>query len=116
MSGSNEDKANEWMAQAEKKLKSFSLFNSSGKYEEAAEMFVKAANLYKLAKKSNTSCNSFEITHFSTVEQAGGAFIKAAEAQLKLQSKHEAASNYVNAAMALKKSSAAGVFAFISFV
>jgi hypothetical protein len=64
MSGSNEDKANEWMAQAEKKLKSFSLFNSSGKYEEAAEMFVKAANLYKLAKKSITRCKTFEITHF----------------------------------------------------
>jgi alpha-soluble NSF attachment protein len=53
-------------------------------------MFIKAANLYKLAKK---------------MEEAGQAFIRAAELQIKLNSKHEAASNYVNASNALKKSS-----------
>ena len=36
-------------------------------------------------------------------EEAATAFIRAAECQLKLQSKHEAASNYVNASVCLKK-------------
>jgi len=72
---------------AEKKMRSFSLFGSGTKYEEAAELFVKAANLYKLAKK---------------MDLAGAAFIKAAECQLKT-SKHEAATNYVAAANCFKK-------------
>ncbi len=42
-------KAADWAAKADKKLKSFSLFGGN-KYEEAAEMYEKAANQYKLAK------------------------------------------------------------------
>lgn len=48
---SNEEKASEWLDKADKKLRSFSLFNSSAKYEDAADMYLKAANLFKLAKK-----------------------------------------------------------------
>jgi alpha-soluble NSF attachment protein len=85
---SQEDKGNEWMEKADKKLKSFSLFNSEAKYEDAADMYIKAANSYKMAKNW---------------DQAAKAYSRAAECQLKLQSKHEAASNYVQAATCLKK-------------
>jgi len=86
------EKANDWMAQAERKLKGGILggiFGGGGstRQEEAAEMYVKAANMFKLAKKW---------------EDAGKAFIKAAECVQK-SSKHEAATNYINAANCLKK-------------
>jgi len=86
---SNEDKADELMDKADKKLKGFSLFGGSSKWEDSAEMYTKAANLYKMAKKW---------------DRGGEAYTKAAECHLKLQSKHEAASNYINAANCYKKS------------
>jgi len=58
------------------------------KYEEASEMYVKAANLYKVAKKWG---------------EAGRSFLKSADCQIKAQSKHEAATNYVEAANCFKK-------------
>jgi len=85
----SDDKANEWIDKAEKKLKSFALFSSGSKFEEAADLFIKGANQYKMAKKW---------------DQAGAAFVRAAECQLKLQSKYEAATNYYNAANCYKKS------------
>jgi len=88
MSG-NDDKGDEWIEKGDNRVKKFSLFGGGSKYEEAAEMYIKGANLYKISKKW---------------EQAGAAFIKAAESQLKLQSKHEAATNYINAGNCLKKS------------
>ena len=45
----SKSKGDTLVAQAEKKLKSWSLFNSS-KNEEASELLEKAANQYKLAK------------------------------------------------------------------
>ena len=42
-------KAQELATRADKRLKSFSLFGGN-KYEEAAEMYEKAANQFKLAK------------------------------------------------------------------
>jgi len=84
-----DDKAEEWIEKGDKKVKSISWFGGGTKYEDAAEMYIKGANLYKVAKKW---------------EQAGGAFIKAAECQLKMQSKHEAATNYINASNCFKKS------------
>ena len=42
-------KAQEWAAKADKRLKSFSRFGGN-KYEDAAEMYEKAANQFKLAK------------------------------------------------------------------
>lgn len=43
-------KGREWLAKAEKRLNAFSLFGSGSKYEDAAEMFEKAANQFKLGK------------------------------------------------------------------
>jgi len=77
------------MEKAEKKSKGFSMiFGGSSKYEDSAEMYTKAANLFNIAKKW---------------DRAGAAYAKAAETYLKLQSKHEAATNYINAANCLKK-------------
>jgi alpha-soluble NSF attachment protein len=83
----NDDKAADWVDKAEKKLKGFSLFGGN-KLEEAADMFIKGANLFKMSKKW---------------DQAGAAFVRAAECQVK-QSKYEAATNYFNAANCYKKS------------
>lgn len=80
-------KAQEWAAKADKRLKSFSLFGGN-KYEEAAEMYEKAANQFKLAKAWN---------------EAGETFTKLADLHIKLESKHDAASSWVEAAKAFLK-------------
>jgi len=87
----NEEKATEYWDRAEKKMKGFSLFGGSSKFEEASDLYTKAANLYKTSKKW---------------DQAGEAYVKAAECCLKLQSTHEAATNYVNASTCFKKTNA----------
>jgi len=89
----NEAKAMELMAQAEKKAKSSqgflgSLFGSSGKLEEAVELYVRSANTFKMAKKWAA---------------AGNSFCQAAKLQLRLQSRHEAATHYVDAGNCYKK-------------
>lgn len=89
----DEQKARQLVAEAEKKEKSAtgffgSLFGSSSKTEEACELYVRAANAFKMGKKW---------------ADAGMCFCKAAEIQIKLQSKHQAASEYVNAATCYKK-------------
>ncbi|MEQ2221043.1 hypothetical protein ILYODFUR_011674 [Ilyodon furcidens] len=81
------------MAEAEKKLKSSqsffgSLFGSSSKLEEACDMYVRAANMYKMAKNWCA---------------AGNAFSKAAHLHLQMQSKHDAATNLIDAGNAFKK-------------
>lgn len=73
---------------AEKTLKKFSLFGSSSKYEDAAELYTNAGNLFKMAKNW---------------QEAGNAFQKTAECHLKLQVQHEAATAYVSAGAAYKK-------------
>lgn len=89
---SNSEKAEEWIEKADKKLKGgfmSSMFSGgSSKYEDAAEWYAKGANLYKMAKKW---------------DEAGSAFCKAAEACIQAKSKHEAATNYINAANCFKK-------------
>jgi len=87
---SQEDKAKDYFEKAEKKMKSgFLIFGGgSSKYEDAGDMYTKAANLYKTAKKW---------------DEAATSYVKAAECSLKLQSKHEAATNYINAANCYKK-------------
>lgn len=79
-------KADDFKKQAEKKLKGFGFFGN--KHEEAAELFEKAANNYKLAK-----CWA----------DAADAYSKLAECHLKCDSKHEAASAYVEAAKVAAK-------------
>lgn len=89
----NEAKANQFMAEAEKKIKSSkgffgSLFGGSTKLEDASELYLRAANSFKMAKQW---------------AGAGNAFCQSAQLQLNLGSRHEAASNYVDAGNCYKK-------------
>lgn len=89
----NEQKAKQLYAEAEKKLKSSqgffgSLFGGSSKVEEACDMYVRAANMFKMAKKWS---------------QAGNAFCEAAQLHLKSGSRHDAATAYVDAGNCFKK-------------
>jgi len=81
------NKAHYWMTEAANKFNSFGWFSNS-KYEEAAEMYKKAANLFKKGK------------HW---EEAAHAFVKGADCYLQVQSKHDVASNYIEAASCYKK-------------
>lgn len=90
---SNEQKAQQLIAEAEKKLSSGkgffgSLFGNSGKADDAVECYQRAANLYKMDKNWNG---------------AGQAFVSAANLHAKGGSRHDAASNYVDAANCFKK-------------
>jgi alpha-soluble NSF attachment protein len=76
----------EFEKKAEKKLSGWGLFSS--KYEDAADLFDKAANSFKLAK---------------SWDKAGSTYIKLANCHLKMDSKHEAASAYANASNCYKK-------------
>ncbi|PSC74185.1 Alpha-soluble NSF attachment 2 [Micractinium conductrix] len=80
-------KGADWAAKADKRLKSFTLFGGN-KYEEAAEMYEKAANQFKLAK---------------AFKEAGETFMKLADVHTKLESRHDAASAWVEAAKAFLK-------------
>jgi alpha-soluble NSF attachment protein len=93
---SDEAKGKQYLEEAEKKLKSSgsmfsSIFGSGGsKLDDAAELFQKAGNSFKMAKNWTA---------------AGRAFCQAAEIQLKQNTKHEAANMYNEAANAFKKAS-----------
>mmetsp|Transcript_16820 Transcript_16820/g.27886 ORF Transcript_16820/g.27886 Transcript_16820/m.27886 type:complete len:287 (+) Transcript_16820:135-995(+) len=87
---SQETKARELIEKAEKKLNAWSFFTSN-KYEDAAEMFTKAANLFKVSKNWN---------------EAGAAFEQTARCHLKCSSAHEAATAYSDAANCYKKTDA----------
>ena len=76
-------------------MKKFSFFNKTGKIEEAAELFRKAANQYKVAQ---------------FWPEAGKAFSRAAECYLQLEQNHDAATSYVDAAVCMKKVDAKCVF------
>ncbi|KAK2442185.1 alpha-soluble NSF attachment protein [Trifolium repens] len=79
-------RAEDFEKKAEKKLSGWGLFGS--KYEDAADLFDKAANSFKLAK---------------SWDKAGSTYLKLANCHLKLESKHEAAQAYVDAAHCYKK-------------
>ncbi|KAJ3437273.1 alpha-soluble nsf attachment protein [Anaeramoeba flamelloides] len=85
---SQEKKADDLFLKAEKKFKSFGLFSGSQKYDDACDMYVKAANLYKISKKW---------------EKAAKSFIHAHHCQLKLESKHEAATFLIKAGQCFRK-------------
>jgi hypothetical protein len=53
----SDKKGEDLMRKAEAKSKSFSLFNSAGKYEESAELYGNAAAQFKISK----NCNLFYI-------------------------------------------------------
>ena len=62
--------------------------NSSSKFEEARDLYVSAANAFKLEK---------------SFKDSGDAFVKAGECALKAGEKDDAANDYWNAAKAYKK-------------
>lgn len=88
------ERGNKLVAEAKEKLNSsrgfFSrVFGGQSKIEEACELYTRAANSYKMAKKWT---------------EAGNAFQECAKLQLnQMQSKHEAASQYVEAANCYRK-------------
>uniref|UniRef100_A0A3Q1AZG8 N-ethylmaleimide-sensitive factor attachment protein, alpha b n=1 Tax=Amphiprion ocellaris TaxID=80972 RepID=A0A3Q1AZG8_AMPOC len=93
-----EKEATALMAEAEKKMKSSqsffgALFGGSSKMEEACDLYVRAANMYKMAKNWCA---------------AGNAFSQAAHLHLQMQSKHDAATNFIDAGNAFKKADPQG--------
>ncbi|KAK4777019.1 hypothetical protein SAY86_005707 [Trapa natans] len=85
----------EFEMKAEKKLNSWSFLGS--KYEDAADLFDKAANCFKLAKAWDRAG--------STYIKLAGCHLKASSTCLMSESKHEAASSNVDAANCYKKTS-----------
>ncbi|KAE8700044.1 Alpha-soluble NSF attachment protein [Hibiscus syriacus] len=75
--GDQSAKGEEFEKNAENKLNSWNFFGS--KYEDAADLFEKAANFFKLAK---------------SWDRAGSIYVKLANCHLKLESQHEAAQAY----------------------
>nr|GEV52394.1 alpha-soluble NSF attachment protein-like [Tanacetum cinerariifolium] len=84
-------KGMEFEKKAEKKLNGWGFFGS--KFEDAGDLYEKAANCYKLAK---------------SWDQAGAVYVKLAECHLKMDSKHEAANSYADAGHAYKKTNTKG--------
>ncbi|CAN4101463.1 unnamed protein product [Withania somnifera] len=85
--GDHTKRGEDFANKAEKKLGGWGLFGS--KYEDAADLFDKAGNCFKLAK---------------SWDKAGAVYVKLANCHLKLDSKHEAANAYADAAHCYKKS------------
>lgn len=84
----SETEAQELMAKADKKANSTSWFGGN-KHEEAADLYARAANSYKMAKLWN---------------EAGNAFNKQAEMQLQQSERDEASNTFINASKCFKKS------------
>ncbi|KAM7134086.1 alpha-soluble NSF attachment protein [Macrochelys suwanniensis] len=88
-----EKEALQLLAEADRKVRgsqSFfaGLFGGSSRIEEACDLYARAANMFKMVKNWSA---------------AGNAFCQAAQLHLQLQSKHDAASNFVDAGNAFKK-------------
>ncbi|KAI7903974.1 soluble NSF attachment protein [Cokeromyces recurvatus] len=85
----SEHQAQDLLLQAEKKLNSWAWFNSSNKHEDAAEMYEKAGNTFKLAQKWN---------------EAGKAYIKAAELYKTAPTlQYESSKSFESASKCLKR-------------
>jgi len=88
-----EQRAHDLLVEAEKKQKGWSLFNSQAKYEDAAELYTKAAAQFKIAK---------------LWQEAGDAYVKAAELyETKSKSETDAVRCYTDAAKSYKNTSPA---------
>ncbi|KAI8874879.1 TPR-like protein, partial [Backusella circina FSU 941] len=93
----SELQAQDLLLQAEKKLNSWAWFSNNNKQEDAAEIFEKAGNTFKLAQRWN---------------DAGNAYLKAAELYQKTQDlQYEASKSFENAARCLKRVDAQGAIA-----
>lgn len=89
----SEQKAMQLMAEAEKKLNQSrgflgSLFGGSNRVEDAIECYQRAGNMFKMAKNWS---------------KAGQAFCEAASLHAKAGSRHDAATNFVDASNCYKK-------------
>lgn len=92
----HEAKGNQFLADAQKKLRGGSgflgsMFSSGSRVDEAIDLYNRAANMFKMAKKWSA---------------AGNAFLEAASLHLKSSNKHDAAHSYVEAGNCFKKSDA----------
>eukprot|EP01121_Diplochlamys_sp_Union-15-3_P005617 TRINITY_DN15946_c0_g1_i1.p1 TRINITY_DN15946_c0_g1~~TRINITY_DN15946_c0_g1_i1.p1 ORF type:complete len:280 (+),score=55.67 TRINITY_DN15946_c0_g1_i1:170-1009(+) len=76
------------MHEGDKKFKSTPWFNKTRKWEDAADLYSQAANYFKLSRK---------------MDEAGKAYQRAAECQLHIDQKYDAATNLANAARCLRK-------------
>uniref|UniRef100_A0A8C8K3V7 Alpha-soluble NSF attachment protein n=1 Tax=Oncorhynchus tshawytscha TaxID=74940 RepID=A0A8C8K3V7_ONCTS len=99
------------MAEADKKMKSSRGFGtlfggSSRKYEEACDIYVRAANMFKMAKnwsgKIWLELNSGHL-ELQGVWAAGNAFSQAAHLHLQMDNKLDGAINFLDAGNAFKK-------------
>ncbi|KAJ8656448.1 hypothetical protein O0I10_007771 [Lichtheimia ornata] len=89
MVAGTEQQARELVSQAQKKLNSWTFFGPSNKFEDAAELYEKAANMYKLSQQWS---------------QAGDAFIEAAKLYQKAGSaKFDGSRAYESAAKCYKR-------------
>lgn len=86
MASAEEEEAGKLVERARKKLHGWQLFGS--KYEECIELYEKAANLYKIAKKWN---------------DAGDCLKENSELYTKMESKHDAATALQSAATCYQK-------------
>jgi len=82
------EKADQLMASAAKKRDGFTFFGGTQKFEEAAEMFTEAGNAYKMAKDWKSAWDAFK---------------KAADCQLRAQSRHDACQAWISASVCYKK-------------
>lgn len=98
----------------------------SSKLEEACDIYVRAANMFKMAKNwcgkknwitvwvngciysSNLFPNELLLTWNFIFSAAGNAFSQAARLHLQMQSKHDAATNFIDAGNAFKKADPQG--------
>ncbi|KAI8367024.1 soluble NSF attachment protein [Choanephora cucurbitarum] len=85
----SEHQAQDLLVQAERKLNSWTWFNSTNKHEDAAEIYEKAANTFKLAQRW---------------KDASGAYVKAAEIYKSTPDlQYESSRSFENAAKCLKR-------------
>lgn len=92
----SEQKANQLFEEAKKKSNGGSggfmgLFGGGNRVDDAIELYIKSANMYKMAKKWPF---------------AGKAFVEAANLYLKQGNKHDASNSFVDAGISYKKSDA----------
>lgn len=98
----------------------------SSKMEEACDIYVRAANMFKMAKNwcgkknwitvwvndciysSNLFLDELLLTWNFIFSAAGNAFSQAARLHLQMQSKHDAATNFIDAGNAFKKADPQG--------
>ena len=92
-------RASVFLSQAEKTLKKFSLFGSGTKYEDAAELYTKAGNCFKVSGDFGSAGDAYCL--------AAGLY------ETKLSSGHEASSSLLDAGNCYKEvnpQQAIGVF------